>query len=50
MSENSARFRASKDNRNLRRAFGALKIDELEFALKHLLIKEEQRTQSLILR
>ena len=39
-----------EDHWNLRRAFHALDaVDESEFAVEHLLVKEEQRAESLVL-
>ena len=47
--EDGARFGTGKDHRDFRRSLGPLEIDELEFALEHMLIKEKQRAKSLVL-
>lgn len=49
LSEHGARFGASKDDRNFRWALRALEVDKLKLLLKHLLIKEKQGAESLIL-
>src|SRR6267154_1528703 len=48
-SEHGARFLAGKDDRNFRRSLRALEVNKLKLLLKHLLIKEEQGAESLIL-
>src|SRR3954469_26047776 len=48
-SQNGARFDASKDDRNFRWTFGALKVDQLQFPFEDLLIEKKQSAEGLIL-
>lgn len=51
MREHGKRFGRRKDHWQLCRARHALDIvDEVEFALEHLLVKKEERSESLVLR
>lgn len=47
--EHGTRFCPGKDNRQAGRPPDALRIDKIEFPIEHLLVKEEQSTESLIL-
>ena len=50
MRENRAGFGGGEDDRQFRRSSDALDVvDEIEFSIEHLLVKKQQRAESLIL-